>query len=258
MQNFCDIKQVVELLNMQPSKTSHNELRFGKRGSLSVDLKSNVWFDHEHMVGGGMLALVEMSCTREATSAHVRTRRAVRPGGLAALLDRDCAHGVVHMQVLEVDVSDTSTVRIAWERTEDAVRRTIMSEWIKMADARVRQKENKDKKTKETTRTPANRSNYPARASGQTHITFHSIPSFLFTRHIRHVVPFGPSSYDLYIYLESMYPEPSVFQCRLPERNSRRHARGVSSKGVSSKSVSARGVPSQKRRRADGGRGGRA
>ena len=58
MQNFCDIKQVVELLNMQPSKTSHNELRFGKRGSLSVDLKSNVWFDHEHMVGGGMLDLV--------------------------------------------------------------------------------------------------------------------------------------------------------------------------------------------------------
>ena len=165
-------------------------------------------------------------------------------------------HPPLHMQVLEVDVSDTSTVRIAWERTEDAVRRTIMSEWIKMADARVRQKENKDKKTKETTRTPANRSNYPARASGQAHITFHSIPSFLFTRHIRHVVPFGPSSYDLYIYLESMYPEPSVFQCRLPERNSRRHARGVSSKGVSSKSVSARGVPSQKRRRADGGRGG--
>ena len=58
MQNFCDIKQVVELLNMQPSKTSHNELRFGKRGSLSVDLKSNVWFDHEHMVGGGMLDLL--------------------------------------------------------------------------------------------------------------------------------------------------------------------------------------------------------
>ena len=58
MQSFCDIKQVVELLNMQPSKTSHNELRFGKRGSLSVDLKSNVWLDHEHMVGGGMLDLV--------------------------------------------------------------------------------------------------------------------------------------------------------------------------------------------------------
>jgi hypothetical protein len=58
MQNFCDIKQVVDLLNMQPSKTSQHELRFGKRGSLSVDLKNNVWFDHEHMVGGGILDLV--------------------------------------------------------------------------------------------------------------------------------------------------------------------------------------------------------
>ena len=50
MQNFCDIKQVVELLNMQPSKTSQYELRFGKRGSLSVDLKAmsgsimNIWW----------------------------------------------------------------------------------------------------------------------------------------------------------------------------------------------------------------------
>ena len=58
MQNLCDIKQVVDLLNMQPSKTSQYELRFGKRGSLSVDLKNNVWFDHEHMVGGGILDLV--------------------------------------------------------------------------------------------------------------------------------------------------------------------------------------------------------
>jgi len=58
MQNFCDIKQVVELLNMQPSKKSQYELRYGKRGSLSVDLKNNVWFDHEHMVGGGILDLV--------------------------------------------------------------------------------------------------------------------------------------------------------------------------------------------------------
>ena len=58
MQNVCDIKQVVELLNMRPSKTSQYELRFGKRGSLSVDLKNNVWFDHEHMVGGGILDLV--------------------------------------------------------------------------------------------------------------------------------------------------------------------------------------------------------
>ena len=58
MQNFCDIKQVVELLNMHPSKISQYELRFGMRGSLSVDLKNNVWFDYENMLGGGILDLV--------------------------------------------------------------------------------------------------------------------------------------------------------------------------------------------------------
>jgi hypothetical protein len=35
------------------------ELRFGNHGSLSVDLKSGQWFDHEANVGGGVLALIE-------------------------------------------------------------------------------------------------------------------------------------------------------------------------------------------------------
>ena len=58
MQYLCDMKQVVDLLTMQPSKITQYELRFGKRGSLSVDLKNNVWFDHENMIGGGILDLV--------------------------------------------------------------------------------------------------------------------------------------------------------------------------------------------------------
>ena len=58
MLNNCDIKQVTELLGMQPSKKTTYELRFGNRGSLSVNLKSNVWFDHEKMVGGGILDLI--------------------------------------------------------------------------------------------------------------------------------------------------------------------------------------------------------
>ncbi len=58
MLNNCDIKQVTELLGMQPSKKTTYELRFGNRGSLSVNLKSNIWFDHEHMTGGGILDLI--------------------------------------------------------------------------------------------------------------------------------------------------------------------------------------------------------
>ena len=47
MLNNCDIKQVTELLGMQPSKKTTYELRFGNRGPLSK-LKINVWFDHEN------------------------------------------------------------------------------------------------------------------------------------------------------------------------------------------------------------------
>ena len=35
------------------------ELRYGRRGSMSVDLDRGAWFDHEAGVGGGVIALVE-------------------------------------------------------------------------------------------------------------------------------------------------------------------------------------------------------
>ena len=54
----CDIKLVTELLGLKPSSTTTYELRFGKKGSLSVNLKNNIWFDHEQHVGGGILDLV--------------------------------------------------------------------------------------------------------------------------------------------------------------------------------------------------------
>src|SRR6056300_1380825 len=71
MLNNCDIKTVVDLLGMTPSSKSKYELRFGKRGSLSVNLKSDVWFDHEHMTGGGILDLVvrEGKATNKAAAA---------------------------------------------------------------------------------------------------------------------------------------------------------------------------------------------
>ena len=71
MLNNCDIKTVVDLLGMTPSSKSQHELRFGKRGSLSVNIKNDVWFDHEHMTGGGILDLVvrEGKATNKAAAA---------------------------------------------------------------------------------------------------------------------------------------------------------------------------------------------
>jgi len=66
MLDNCDIKQVLDMLGMKPSSISKYELRFGKRGSLSVNLKNNVWFDHEHMTGGGIFDLV----VREGKAAN--------------------------------------------------------------------------------------------------------------------------------------------------------------------------------------------
>lgn len=51
----CTIKQIIELLNLEPSSKSKHELRFGRKGSLSVNLAQNNWFDFEQQIGGGML-----------------------------------------------------------------------------------------------------------------------------------------------------------------------------------------------------------
>lgn len=57
------------------------ELRYGRRGSLSVDLTAGRWFDHEAGVGGGVIALVE----------HVRG--VGRPEALAWLREHGYLHG---------------------------------------------------------------------------------------------------------------------------------------------------------------------
>jgi hypothetical protein len=42
-----------------PKLSSDHELRFGKRGSMSVNLARGTWFDHERGVGGGVLDLIK-------------------------------------------------------------------------------------------------------------------------------------------------------------------------------------------------------
>jgi AAA domain len=55
-----------ELLG-EPNKalSSQKELRFGARGSLSVDLEKGTWYDHETQEGGGLLDLITRETGRK-------------------------------------------------------------------------------------------------------------------------------------------------------------------------------------------------
>ena len=50
---------VAEALFGEPTSRTRTELRYGRKGSLSVRLDTGQWFDHEVAEGGGVLALVE-------------------------------------------------------------------------------------------------------------------------------------------------------------------------------------------------------
>jgi hypothetical protein len=56
-----DIGAIARILLGEPNTgmSSKHELRFGTRGSVSVDLRKGVWFDHERGIGGGDLDLIE-------------------------------------------------------------------------------------------------------------------------------------------------------------------------------------------------------
>ncbi len=54
----CTMEQIIKLLNLEPSFNSKHELRFGKKGSLSVSLAQNSWYDFEHQTGGEMLDFI--------------------------------------------------------------------------------------------------------------------------------------------------------------------------------------------------------
>ena len=53
---------VARALFGEPSSATARELRFGRRGSLSVRLDTGQWFDHENGTGGGVLDLVVREC----------------------------------------------------------------------------------------------------------------------------------------------------------------------------------------------------
>jgi hypothetical protein len=54
------VEQIARSLFGEPNRVLSNkhELRFGTHGSLSIDLKKCVWFDHELEEGGDTFKLV--------------------------------------------------------------------------------------------------------------------------------------------------------------------------------------------------------
>ncbi len=56
----AEIEPVARRLLSGPNRalSTKTELRYGRKGSLAVDLKKNTWYDHETGEGGGVLDLV--------------------------------------------------------------------------------------------------------------------------------------------------------------------------------------------------------
>ena len=51
--------------------STKKELRFGKKGSMSVDLEKGTWFDHEANEGGGVLKLIKRELGHAGRDAFI-------------------------------------------------------------------------------------------------------------------------------------------------------------------------------------------
>lgn len=111
-------RDVVLALLGQPNKamSTRDELRFGSRGSLSIDLKKGVWHDHEAGNGGGVLELVmrEKSLGQSDAAAWLRDggfipdrERQLKPKPrIAEAYDYVSAEGEVLFRVLRMVPKD--------------------------------------------------------------------------------------------------------------------------------------------------------
>ena len=55
----CKITAAAELLDLKILRKSPSEWRIGNKGSLSLDLNKDCFYDHEHSKGGGVLDLIQ-------------------------------------------------------------------------------------------------------------------------------------------------------------------------------------------------------
>jgi hypothetical protein len=63
------IGEVARVLLGDPSQATSRQLRYGQRGSLSIDLRRQVWHDHEIGQGGGTLDLIRHVLDCDASAA---------------------------------------------------------------------------------------------------------------------------------------------------------------------------------------------
>ena len=55
----CKITAAAELLDLKILSKSPSEWRIGNKGSLSLDLNKDCFYDHEHLKGGGVLDFIQ-------------------------------------------------------------------------------------------------------------------------------------------------------------------------------------------------------
>jgi hypothetical protein len=60
--------------------SSAAELRFGKKGSLAVDLEEGTWFDHESNAGGGVVDLVKREVPNESPMSWLKREKYIGIG----------------------------------------------------------------------------------------------------------------------------------------------------------------------------------
>jgi hypothetical protein len=82
------MEQVARILLGEPNKSlsSRGELRYGNKGSLSVDLSKGTFFDHERNEGGGVLDLVRRE-TGEDPIKWLRENELIDDGTIVATFD---------------------------------------------------------------------------------------------------------------------------------------------------------------------------
>ena len=93
--------------------SSATELRFGKNGSLSIDLGKATFYDHEHKVGGGLLELIRRKRGVSANDAvdwltqegllHHSISSGGRAGRISKTYDYHDERGVLRLQVVRME-----------------------------------------------------------------------------------------------------------------------------------------------------------
>jgi len=109
-----------ELWGEENKSLSHgNELRFGTKGSKSVDLEKAVWTDHETQESGGFIDLCKLAYPEASGSVadlieskfgleKARPIKYLGPKNLVTCYDYIGDHGVLQYQVIRTDFADGS------------------------------------------------------------------------------------------------------------------------------------------------------